>query len=139
MEHNLTLDRIHTHIGSGSDPLVWQQVAALSLSLVNQFPDVVALNLGGGFKVGRMASEKSTDLQDIGTPVMEAFQIFAQDTGRHIKLEIEPGTYLVANAGALLSTVQDIVSTDRIDNEVEKGYTFLKLDCGMTEVLRPSL
>jgi diaminopimelate decarboxylase len=52
-EHNLTIDRIHTHIGSGSDPDVWQTVSLLSLNLVRHFPSVVSLNLGGGYKVGR--------------------------------------------------------------------------------------
>lgn len=91
------------------------------------------LNLGGGFKVGRMSYEYSTDLQKVGEPVTEAFRAFAAETGREIKLEIEPGTFLVANSGALLSSVQDIVSTGTT------GHTFLKLDSGMTEVLRPSL
>ncbi len=50
-----------------------------------------------------------------------------------MKLEIEPGTFLVANAGALLCSVQDMVSTGT------SGHTFIKLDSGMTEVLRPSL
>lgn len=43
--------RVHTHIGSGSDPVVWQKVASMSLDLVAQFPDVHTLNLGGGYKV----------------------------------------------------------------------------------------
>jgi diaminopimelate decarboxylase len=106
----------------------------MSLSLVREFPEVTILNLGGGFKVGRMSYEKSTDLQVVGLPVKEAFQQFAQETGRQIRLEIEPGTFLVANCGVLLSTVQDIISTGE-----ENGYKFLKLDSGMTDVLRPSL
>jgi diaminopimelate decarboxylase len=132
-EHNLTIERIHTHIGSGSDPDVWQTVSMLSLDLVREFPTVVSLNLGGGFKVGRMSYEKSTDLQLVGEPVKQAFKAFAEATGREIKLEIEPGTFLVANAGVMVSTIQDIVSTG------PSGHTFLKLDSGMTEVLRPSL
>lgn len=132
-EHNLTIERIHTHIGSGSDPDIWQNVSILSLNLVRQFPNVVSLNLGGGYKVGRMSYEKSTDLQLVAEPVKQAFKAFADETGREIKLEIEPGTFLVANAGALITTIQDIVSTG------ETGHTFLKLDSGMTEVLRPSL
>jgi diaminopimelate decarboxylase len=108
-------------------------VSILSLNLVREFHSVTILNLGGGYKVGRMSSEKSTDLQLVGEPVREAFQRFAEETGRKIKLEIEPGTFLVANAGVLLSTVQDIVSTG------SNGYTFIKLDSGMTDVLRPSL
>jgi diaminopimelate decarboxylase len=132
-KYNLSIKRIHTHIGSGSDPSIWQNVSILSLNLVREFPSVTTLNLGGGYKVGRMSYEKSTDLQLVGEPVREAFRKFAEATGRKIKLEIEPGTFLVANAGVLLSTVQDIVSTGK------NGYTFIKLDSGMTDVLRPSL
>ena len=39
----------------------------------------------------------------------------------------------MANSGALLTTVQDMTSTGN------NGHVFLKLDSGMTEVLRPSL
>ena len=80
-----------------------------------------------------MSYEHSTDFAEIGHPIREAFEDLARDTGRRIHLEIEPGTYLTANAGALLTTIQDIVDTG------EEGYRFLKLDTGMTEILRPSL
>jgi len=130
-KHNLEVVRIHTHIGSGSDPAVWQNVATLSLNLVREFPKVVTLNLGGGYKVGRMSYEASTDLLKIGAPVQKKFEDFAQETGRKLHLEVEPGTFLVANAGALVCAIQDKTSTS--------AHTFLKLDAGMTEVLRPSL
>ena len=61
-KYRLRVIRIHTHIGSGSDPLVWQKTAELSIGMVRQFPDATILNLGGGYKVGRMSHEKSTDL-----------------------------------------------------------------------------
>lgn len=129
----LTAVRFHSHIGSGSDPAVWQRVAALNLELVRQLPTVTTLNLGGGFKVGRLEGEKTTDLQTIGAPVKAQFEAFAEETGRRLALEIEPGTYLVARAGAIVSTIQDVVSTG------SEGYTFYKLDSGMTDILRPSL
>ena len=44
--YGVCIKRIHTHIGSGSDPSVWQRAAGLSLALVEQFPDVTVLNLG---------------------------------------------------------------------------------------------
>ena len=132
-EHGLRVERIHTHIGSGSDPAVWQKVSNMSLDLCRQFPEVTALNLGGGYKVGRMAGEASTDLAVVGLPVVDNFRAFAAETGRELHLEIEPGTFLLANAGALVSTVQDVCTTGA------EGHTFLKLDSGMTEVLRPSL
>ncbi len=80
-----------------------------------------------------MSYEYSTDLQKIGLPIKEAMEAFARETGRKLKLEIEPGTYLVANAGVLLTNVQDIVTTG------QQGFDFIKLNAGMTEVLRPSL
>ena len=135
-KYGLIVERIHTHIGSGSDPAIWQQVARKSLSFCEMFPTVHTLNLGGGYKVGRVAGEKTTDLQEIGQPVTEAFRAFAEENnGRELQLEIEPGTYLVAMAGAVISTIQDKVST----SSDEAGHVFLKLDSGMTDVLRPSL
>lgn len=134
-KYGLNVERIHTHIGSGSDPAVWQSVATKSLSFCKIFPTVTALNLGGGYKVGRNPGEPTTDLQEIGKPVTEAFKTFAaENDGRELRLEIEPGTYLVAMAGALVSTVQDKVHTTG-----DEGHVFLKMDAGMTDVLRPSL
>lgn len=134
-KHSLEVERIHTHIGSGSDPDVWQAVARRSLSFCALWDTVAALNLGGGYKVGRNPGEPSTDLSVVGGPVVDAFRAFAEENGgRRLRLEIEPGTYLVAMAGALVSTVQDKVETTG-----EDGHVFLKLDSGMTDVLRPSL
>jgi diaminopimelate decarboxylase len=131
--HRLHVVKIHTHIGSGTDPAVWEKVAKMTLGLAKKFPEVETVNLGGGFKVGRVPGEKTTDLQKVGQTVKKLFQAHAKETGRKLRLEIEPGTYLVALAGALVTTVQDMVSTGK------KGYEFLKLDAGMTEILRPSL
>lgn len=132
-EFNLCITTMHTHIGSGSDPEVWLHCAQLSLGIVERLADATTLSLGGGFKVARMPGEKTADLQDIGSRVLPAFTDFTARTGRTLHLEVEPGTYLVANAGALVTTVMDIVDTG------EGGRTFLKIDAGMTEILRPSL
>lgn len=132
-KYNLKIVRIHTHIGSGSDPKVWQKVAQMSLNTVAQFPDVHTLDMGGGFKVARMSNEKSTDLKKIGTPVAKLVKDFAKKTGRKLHFEIEPGTFLLANCAAVLSSVQDICDTGN------DGYTFIKTDTGMTDILRPSI
>jgi diaminopimelate decarboxylase len=132
-KHNLNVVRIHTHIGSGSDAEVWQRVAGMSIQLLEHFPSASVLNLGGGYKVGRMADEVSTDLQAVGPAVVDVFRDFASKTGREIRLEVEPGTFLLANAGAVISTIDDVTNTGA------DGYRFYKTDTGMTDVLRPSL
>jgi len=132
-QYDLRIIGLHSHIGSGSDPQVWQTCARLTLDVAARLPDVGRVSLGGGFKVGRMTGEKSTDLQEAGKPVVGEFERFANEHGRQLHLEIEPGTFFVANAGALIATVIDVVDTGA------EGYHFLKIDSGMTEVLRPSL
>jgi diaminopimelate decarboxylase len=131
--HNLTISGMHTHIGSGSDPDTWARCAGLSLAIAERLPDVTRLSLGGGFKVGRMAGETSADMVEIGTRVKADFEAFATAHGRQLHLEVEPGTFLVANAGALVCSIRDIVDTG------DEGYTFLKIDGGMTEIVRPSM
>jgi diaminopimelate decarboxylase len=130
---NVRITRLHTHIGSGSDPEMWKRVTRMSLDIAGELPNVTILNLGGGFKVGRMPDEPSTDLQDIGLHVRRELEAFRERTGRSLHLEVEPGTYLVARAGAIVATCVDVVDTGK------DGYLFAKLDTGMPEVTRPSL
>src|SRR5262245_727725 len=131
--HGLRITRLHTHIGSGTDPEVWKRVARMTLDIVARCPDVAVVNLGGGFKVGRMPEEPSVDLVDVGNHVRGELEAFQQRDGRTLGLEIEPGTLLVANAGVIGHTCGDVVATGR------EGYLFAKLDAGMPEVTRPSI
>jgi diaminopimelate decarboxylase len=129
----LTIRSLHTHIGSGTDPAVWTRVAHLVLAIAERLPDVTTVSLGGGFKVARVPEEQATDLAQVGSVARAAFVDFERRTGRALRLEIEPGTYLVANAGVVVATCIDVVDTGN------DGYLFAKLDSGMTEVTRPSL
>ncbi len=132
-QYQLTVARMHTHIGSGTDPTVWQTAAHTSLELIKQFPQATIINLGGGFKVGRLDDEISTNMAVVGQAIADELSHFEAETGRQLHLELEPGTLLVANAGILVAGVNDIVDTG------PDGYTFLKLDTGMNDILRPSL
>jgi diaminopimelate decarboxylase len=133
-EFDLRITGIHTHIGSGGDPEVWKHCAGLTLGIAERLPDLERLSLGGGFKVARVEGEVAADLQAIGEALRPSLADFvARRGGEDFQLEIEPGTFLVANAGAILSEIIDIVDTGA------DGYTFLKVDSGMTELLRPAL
>jgi diaminopimelate decarboxylase len=131
--HHLRIARLHTHIGSGTDPEIWKRVARMTLDIAARLADVSIVNLGGGFKVGRMPEEPSVDLADVGAHVRLELEGFRKRDGRALHLEIEPGTLLVANAGAIVASCIDVVDTGR------DGYLFAKLDAGMPELTRPSL
>jgi len=130
---DLRITRLHSHVGSGTDPEVWKRCTRMTLDLAAKLPDVRLINLGGGFKVGRMPGEPSVDMADVGAHVRDELLAFRDRDGRALHLEIEPGTYLVANAGVVVATCIDVVDTGR------DGYLFAKLDAGMPEVTRPSL
>jgi diaminopimelate decarboxylase len=132
-KYNLKVKRIHTHIGSGSDPEVWKAVSHYTLEYAEIFTTATIVNLGGGYKVGRMMDEKTTDFQLIGEPVKEEFIKFASKHNRKLKLEIEPGTHLIAKSGSLITKIIDIVSTGN------KGFEFIKLNTGMDANTRPAL
>ncbi len=131
--HRLRVRRLHSHVGSGTDPEVWKRCARMTLDLVGALPDVAVVNLGGGFKVGRMPEEPSVDLTDVGAHIRREIEQFRDRDGRALHLEIEPGTFLVANAGVIVASCVDVVDTGK------EGYLFAKLDAGMPEITRPSL
>jgi len=132
-QYKLTIKRLHTHIGAGTDPEVWHQAALVSLELAKQFPDVRILDLGGGFKVARVEDEHNADIAGIGQAIATSLTEFYEQTGRQLHLELEPGTFMVANVGILIARVEDVVDTGK------EGYTFLKLNTGMNDIMRPSL
>jgi diaminopimelate decarboxylase len=131
--YGLRIRRLHSHVGSGTDPEVWKRCARMTLDLVGALPEVAIVNLGGGFKVGRMPEEPSVDLADVGAHVRREIEDFRARDGRALHLEIEPGTFLVANAGVIVASCVDVVDTGA------EGYVFAKLDAGMPEITRPSL
>ena len=130
--YDLTIERVHTHIGAGTDPAVWRHAAQITLELTKLFKDVTTVNLGGGFKVARTGEEHGTDIVQVEETITAELGTFERESGRQLHLELEPGTFMVANAGILMARIDDIVDTGR------EGHTFLKLDTGMNDILRPS-
>ena len=132
-KYNLIVSRIHMHIGSSNEADVWIQSAHLVLPFAKIFKSVNIINLGGGFKIARVEKEKSADMQEIISNICKIIESWEIKNNRKLILEIEPGAFLVANAGVIISKVCDIMDTG------EDGHNFLRLDTGMTEILRPML
>jgi diaminopimelate decarboxylase len=85
--------------------------------------DLSYLDLGGGLAV-RYLDEPETDLEEFATVARAA----AGATG--LDLILEPGRFLVANAGVLLTRV--------LYRKRSGGMEVVVVDAGMTELLRPS-
>jgi len=128
------IEHVHAHIGSGGDPKVWRDNIDRMLQLMEQhFPDAKVINLGGGFKEARMPDDIAADIEELGQFAKLRFLEFREKTGRSLTVAIEPGTYIVANAGYLVTTVVDIKSSG------PDGFQFVVLDAGMESNTRPLL
>ena len=131
--HGVSIDRLHIHIGSGADPSMWGKMMETALEIVEAMPDVTSLDMGGGYKIHRYGDEHETDMQAVGVKFGQLLQGYAEKTGRKLRLEIEPGTWLVGHAGVLLASVVDVVDTGA------DGHIFLRLNTGMNDFARPGM
>jgi diaminopimelate decarboxylase len=130
----LVVDQVHTHIGSGGDPELWRSNIDRVLALIEEhFPDARIANLGGGFKEARMPGETAADIQALGAYAEQRCLEFERRTGRRLRMAVEPGTYLVANAGYLVTRVLDKKWSG------PDGFAFIVLDAGMEAITRPLL
>lgn len=98
-KHRLTVSKIHFHTGCGyltAQLPQLENVIGECLWFVEQAGDVRTVNIGGGLGVPHVAGEKPLDLAAWAS--LLARQFVSED----IRLEVEPGDYIVKDAGLLL-------------------------------------
>ena len=130
----IIIDQVHVHIGSGADPEIWRSNIDRELGFIEEyFPDAETVSFGGGLKEARMPDEKAAGIQDLGAYAKARVEAFYERTGRRLHMEIEPGTYVVANAGYAVTRVLDKKKTGA------DGLQFIVTDGGMEINARPLL
>ena len=130
----LNFDLVHVHIGSGGDPKKWQDNIDMELDIIERyFPDAQTVNFGGGLRVARMPDEDAANIEELGEYAKKSIEAFYNKTGRKLKMEIEPGNYVMALAGYIVTKVIDKKRTGA------EGLNFLVLDGGMEVNARPLL
>lgn len=118
---------LHAHAGSGIlAPDNWSEVGRNLLPALQQFPDVRYLDLGGGLGVPERGGQRPLDLAAVDAGIAE---IRAACPGREIWLE--PGRYLVAEAGVLLAQVTQVKGKGQV--------RYVGLATGMNSLIRPAL
>jgi len=123
---------IHVHIGSGADSEMWRNNIDLELRIIEEkFTEAESVCFGGGLKEARMPDEHAADIGFLGRYAKEQIKLFNKKKKRKLKMEIEPGTYIVANSGYAVTRVLDKKSTTRAD--------FIVTDGGMEVNARPLL
>ncbi len=132
---------LHAHVGSG--PQIHELEANLArlvevfAGLLAHFPACRAVNLGGGIPHPYRDGAVAPDLGGLGRTLSAARTRFAEAAGREVRVEIEPGRFLVAPAGTLVARVADVKHTR--SNEKGAGQRFVMVDAGFCDLVRPAM
>jgi diaminopimelate decarboxylase len=105
--------------------------------LVARFPELEAVNLGGGIPHPYRPEAEAYDLDWYRPVLVEAAKKLAHATGRRIRVEIEPGRYGVAGMAILVARVKDLKRTRA--NERGPGHEFVMVDAGFADLVRPAM
>jgi diaminopimelate decarboxylase/aspartate kinase len=118
---------LHAHTGSGNfDVPMWVETAELLAGAAAQLPDVATLDLGGGLGVPDRSGRLPLDLAALD----QALLAFRDAHPRH-ELWLEPGRYMVADAGVLLARVTQLKGKGAV--------RYLGVATGMNSLIRPAL
>ena len=125
--HDVRITGLHAHLGSGiMDASHWPTVCGQLASIAERVGSVRTLNLGGGLGVPSHPGEAELDLAAVDVALAEVKRAYPQ-----YELWLEPGRWLVADAGVLLARVTQTKRKGTID--------YLGCDAGMHVLIRPAL
>jgi diaminopimelate decarboxylase/aspartate kinase len=118
---------LHVHGGSGNfDIAGWLAPAEILAAEAARHPGVRILNLGGGLGVPDRPGQEPVDLEALDTALANF-----SSTHPGFELWLEPGRFLVAQAGVLLARVTQVK---------EKGdRRYVGVATGMNSLIRPAL
>lgn len=130
--HGLSVTGLHMHIGSGTDLEHLAQVCgAMETSAREAGRSVTSISAGGGLPVPYRQGQTYVDL-DQYFELWDATRRRLQDAfGHAVRLEIEPGRYLVAESGYLVTEIRAVKRMG--------ANTFYVVDAGFNNLARPIL
>lgn len=130
--HGVTVTGVHMHIGSGTDLEHLSQVCAAMERVVQQIGrTVTTISSGGGLPVPYRSEDSYIDLQQYYQLWDASRQRISQSLGHAVRLEIEPGRYLSAEAGALVAEIRTVKTMG--------NNRFYLLDAGFNDLARPAM
>ena len=127
-QHQVTVIGLHAHTGSGiMHPDAWQRTLTDLGAMLEYFPQVRCLDIGGGLGVPDKQDGLPLDLLALDASLNEVRQKF----DRELEIWLEPGRFLVAEGGVLVSRVT------QTKGKGERQY--VGLSTGMNSLIRPAL
>jgi diaminopimelate decarboxylase len=130
--YGMTISGLHMHIGSGTDLEHLSHVsAAMEKSAATIGPTVTSISAGGGLPAIYQPGDAHVDLAAYFGLWDAARKRLERRFGHAISLEIEPGRYLVAESGYLVTEIRSV--------KRQGEHWFYLLDAGFNNLARPIL
>lgn len=131
-KHGLTISGLHMHIGSGTDLEHLSQVCG-SLERVARLvgPTIDTISAGGGLPTPYRVTDHRVDINAYYQLWDATRRRLAETFGHAVRLEIEPGRYLSAESGYLVTEIRAIKRMG--------SNTFYLVDAGFNNLARPIL
>ena len=130
-ENNIKIKTLHIHTGSDiKDADVFVHGIKVLSEIVQYFPDLEVIDLGGGFKVPYEPDDEETDISWIAGKLKKFLDSHVFN-GRKFQLWFEPGKYLVSECGYLITQVNVIK-----DNGPQ---IFAGVNTGLNHLIRPMM
>lgn len=131
-KHGVNIHGLHMHIGSGSD---FEHLSAVAASMVEASRRVGSslkvVSAGGGLPIPYHKEEPARIDVDAYFKVWDdARKQIEEELGHAISLEVEPGRYLIAESGYLVTRIASI------KQQAQKN--FYLIDAGFNDLVRPS-
>lgn len=131
-KYNITINGLHIHTGSEiSETEVYLKMSEILFGVARDFPSLKFIDFGSGFKVAYKEGDMITNVYDLGLKLGKAFREFYESYGRKLELWIEPGKYIVSEAGTLLVNTNVVKSTPSV--------TFAGVNSGLNHLIRPMM
>lgn len=131
-QHGLRLVGLHMHIGSGVDYAHLQEVCHAMVQLVKRAgTDLQAISAGGGLSIPYREGDPRIDTAHYFSLWDDARRAIAAHLGHPVHLELEPGRFLVAEAGVLVTEVRA--------TKAMGANRFTLVDAGFSDLMRPSM
>lgn len=131
-EYNIHINGLHVHTGSEVvDVDVFLKVANILFNTAMHFKALDFIDFGGGFKVAYKEGDKITDIAALGKAIADALNNFSKSYGKPLQAWIEPGKFLVSEAGVLLVKSTVVKETPNL--------TFIGVNSGLNHLIRPMM
>ena len=129
-DKKIVINGIHMHTGSDiNDISLYLKACDVLFNVAEKFKKIKFLDFGSGFKVKYSENDFETDIKELGKNLSFKFNKFILNKNRKIRFHIEPGKFIVSEAGVFLTKVNYV--------NPKKNKKFLHVNSGLNHFIRP--